>query len=163
MACMFAALLIFGTYSRTQAQENGRPLSTEELIRLIQVDSNYKQNVTLDANGNYVDHNSEEAYAIATAKADAIEHNVVVNPSTLAEAEEISKTHGNTKLPKVLLTGDEEVDVQAYIDVVKSWLKRNPAQVKGLNEELRAAIEAEEYKSLYLYQVVHNKITKTNK
>ena len=148
-----AAFLFLGTYVITMA--GGRVLSKEELARIVKVDPTYKQNVTLDEQGNYVDNNTEEAFQLALSKASASESNQLVDPASFAGTTAAPKSYAVT-LPAVVLSGDESADISNYKAAIISWVAENKDNISKLDATVQGLIHAQDYKSLYMNQVINH-------
>ena len=153
LSLVLSAMLLVATY--VSAMAGGRVLSKEELARIVKVDPTYKQIVTLDEQGNYVDNNTEETFQMALQKADASERNQLVDPATFAGTTAAPKSYAVT-LPPVVLTGDESADISNYKAAIISWVTENKDNISKLDATVQGLVNAQDYKSLYMYQVVNH-------
>lgn len=153
LSLVLTAVLLLANCISTMA--GGRVLSKEELARIVKVDPTYKQNVTLDEQGNYVDNNTEESFQTALRKAEASESNQLVDPASFAGTTAAPKTYAVT-LPPVILTGDESADISNYKAAIISWVTENKDNISKLDATVQGLVNSQDYKSLYMYQVVNH-------
>jgi hypothetical protein len=153
LTLVLSAMLLLATY--VSAMAGGRILSKEELARIVKVDPTYKQNVTLDEQGNYVDNNTEESFQIALRKAEASESNQLVDPATFAGTAAAPKSYA-VSLPPVVLTGDESADISNYKAAIITWVSENKDNISKLDPTVQGLVNSQDYKSLYMNQVVNH-------
>lgn len=143
-------------YTTAGVLAGNRILSKEELVRLVQVDPTYKENVVLDASGNYVDNNSEEAYRSTLAKAAYLSNGQMVDFDQMNLNSGL--TPGSVKLPALTVTGNESADISAYKETLKTWLSANASRVEGLDPASRELLGKQDYRSLYRLALKNNNV-----
>jgi hypothetical protein len=136
LSLVLSAMLLVATY--VSAMAGGRVLSKEELARIVKVDPTYKQ-----------------TFQMALQKADASERNQLVDPATFAGTTAAPKSYAVT-LPPVVLTGDESADISNYKAAIISWVTENKDNISKLDATVQGLVNAQDYKSLYMYQVVNH-------
>lgn len=144
-----------------QAQEKTRVLTVQELSELIAIDPAYKNEVSPDGNGNYVDHNSADYYTLVKGKAEAAKRPLLNYPTDATEANQLFEKLNSISLPDVILTGNETNDISRYKQTMQLWILANRDNLKYLDPETQGFINAEDYISLYSKQVMLNHV-KTN-
>jgi hypothetical protein len=148
------ATLLLGAMSELHAQ--GRSITPEEMLRLGEVDENYLNNVTSDANGNYVDNNTLEAKNLATLKADARDKKRIIDPAALQAKATLNAAEALT-LPALTVTGDENYDISTYKEVIKSWVALHPDYASKIDATMANYIAQGNYQTLYKLQLKNTK------
>ena len=142
------------------AQDKGRIISKEELAAFVAIDPGYKNSVTVDDQGNYIDNNPTDYYTIVKAKAESMKRGEVREPVNAPEAKDILNNIQKVQLPDVTITGNELSDISSYKEVIMLWIQNNRDNIKFLDPDIQGLINAEDYLSLYKVQVKSNHVTK---
>lgn len=153
-------LFLFYLVLPASAQQGLRRLSREELVSLTKIDPAYKNQVTIDDSGRYVDNNPDDYYLNLKAKAESSKRGILVNPEGGQDASSILKEIYEVRLPPVLLTGNEVDDISHYKEIIILWLQENKQNVKYLEPQIQGLINSENYQGLFKTQVVANNVTK---
>lgn len=156
----FALIFVFCSFSALWAQEKARILTVKELGELVALDPAYKNEVTIDENGNYVDRNSSDYYTLLKAKAELAKRAELNVPVNAQDAAEMLEKFEQFALPEVLITGNEVNDISRYKETIMLWLQNNRGNIKYLDAETQGMINAEDYISLYTKQVMLNHVRK---
>jgi len=141
--------LVCFSFCALQAQNKARVLTVKELSALVAVDPAYKNEVTIDENGNYVDRNSADYYTLVKAKAELSKRAELNVPVNAQDAADMLGKFEQFALPEVLITGNEVNDISRYKETIMLWLQNNRGNIKYLDAETQGMINAEDYISLY--------------
>jgi hypothetical protein len=144
----------------SMAQQKARTISAEELSALVSIDPAYKNEISLDDQGNYLDNNPIDYYILLKAKVETAKRNELNLPVNADDAADMLDKFNNVALPEVIITGNEVNDISRYKQTITLWMQDNLDKIKYLDAETQGMINAQDYISLYTKQVMLNNVRK---